>query len=274
AAVLSRHARGPLHTFTVGLREVEGRAGFTDLAHARRVAAHVGSIHHEALLSADEFVAAVRQTVEALDDVVSQPSRGFLHHAVALVKQEGLHTVIAGDVNDEVSCGHPEMIAIRDGYYLRWAPWMRLPETVRRAGARLAPLLAPRRRDVLGRAARGQAYFWSFEIGWPESAIDEILATDARGPGGSAAPGIEGVTARLRAARRGRDYLDDIIYTMMQDHYLGNLMLGKLDLLAAQLGLEARCPYAAPRYAHFVFNVPASLKARDGTVKYVFKRAI
>jgi asparagine synthase (glutamine-hydrolysing) len=274
AAALARQGRGPLHTFTVGLREVEGRPAFSDLAHARRVAAHVGSVHHEALLSADEFITAIDASVEALDDLVSEPSSILLHHALRLVKAHGLEVVVAGDANDEVSCGHREMIDIRDGYYRRWAPYMRLPAMARRAGARLAPLLFPHRRDVLARAARGQAYFWSFEIGWPESAINEILPPSARVADESAAEVIDRVAARLRAAGRRRDYLDDVIYTMMQDHYLGNLMLGKLYSLAARLGLEARCPYAASPYAHFVFNVPAALKIKNGTVKYVFKRAI
>ena len=274
AAILARHGRGPLHTFTVGLREVEGQPAFNDLAHARRVAAHVGSVHHEALLSADEFIATIDATVEALDDLVSEPSSVFLHKALSMAKEQGLDVVLAGDANDEVSCGHREMIRIRDGYYRRWAPYMRLPAAAGRAGARLAPLLSPQRRDVLARAARGEPYFWSFEIAWPASEVHAVLATRAAGANGRAAEVVDRVAARLRAAARGRDYLDDVIYTMMQDHYLGNLMLGKLDLLAAQLGLEARCPYAATPYAHFMFNVPAALKTRNGAVKYVFKRAI
>ena len=65
-----------------------------------------------------------------------------------------------------------------------------------------------------------------------------------------------------------------MIYRMMQDYYFGNLMLGKLDLLAARLGLDARCPYTEPAYAHFVYNIPAKFKQRNGTVKYFFKKAI
>jgi asparagine synthase (glutamine-hydrolysing) len=80
---------------------------------------------------------------------------------------------------------------------------------------------------------------------------------------------------RLRQSAHGeRDYLNHIIYRMMQDYYFGNLMLGKLDLLAAQLGLDARCPYTEPAYAHFVYNIPAKFKQRDGIVKYFFKKAI
>ena len=61
---------------------------------------------------------------------------------------------------------------------------------------------------------------------------------------------------------------------MMRDFYFVNLMLGKLDLLASSLGVEPRCPYTAPAYAHFVYNIPAPLKARNGLVKYFFKKAI
>ena len=65
-----------------------------------------------------------------------------------------------------------------------------------------------------------------------------------------------------------------MIYAMMQDNYFGNLMLSKLDLLSAKLGLESRCPFTEPAYAHWVYNVPASFKSRDGWVKYFFKKSI
>ena len=80
---------------------------------------------------------------------------------------------------------------------------------------------------------------------------------------------------RVDASEHGRrDYMNYMIYSMMQDNYFGNLMLSKLELLSARLGLESRCPYTEPAYAHWVYNVPAKLKARDGWVKYFFKKAI
>jgi asparagine synthase (glutamine-hydrolysing) len=68
--------------------------------------------------------------------------------------------------------------------------------------------------------------------------------------------------------------LNYIVYVMMQDYYFGNLMLGKLDLLASGIGIEARCPYTDPAYARLVYNVPAKFKFQDGMVKYFFKKAI
>jgi asparagine synthase (glutamine-hydrolysing) len=80
---------------------------------------------------------------------------------------------------------------------------------------------------------------------------------------------------RLRATEHGqRDYMNYVIYAMMQDHYFGNLMMGKMDLLASHFGIEVRSPYTEQNYAHFVYNVPAPFKARPDVVKYFFKKAI
>jgi asparagine synthase (glutamine-hydrolysing) len=65
-----------------------------------------------------------------------------------------------------------------------------------------------------------------------------------------------------------------MIYAMMQDNYFGNLMLSKLDLLSSKLGLESRCPFTEPAYAHWVYNVPSKFKSRDGWVKHFFKQSI
>ncbi len=275
AALLSRDRSRTLHTFTVGLADLEGDAQYNDTKYARRVATSIGSVHHEHLLSTDEFLQTIPLTIDAMDDLVSEPSAVFLHHALRLASAEGLRVVMTGEANDELCCGHGGMIHIRDGYYRRWLPYLRQPRWLRRTLAGLAPGVSPSRRDVLERAVRGEEYFWSYETAWMDSDKAAVLAPDV----------LHGTprAARVPAASRSRfdasphsdrDYLAYVIYAMMQDFYFTNLMLGKLDLLAASLGIEPRCPYTAPDYAHFVFNIPATLKARDGLVKYFFKKAI
>jgi asparagine synthase (glutamine-hydrolysing) len=192
-----------------------------------------------------------------------------------LAAEEGLRVVITGEANDELCCGHGGMVDVREGYYRRWLPYLRTPRWARRALAGLAPAISPARRDILERAARGDEYFWSYETAWMDSDKAAVLAPDVY----TAAPRASRVATAFRrrfdaSAHAGRDYLAYVIYAMMQDFYFSNLMLGKLDLLASPLGIEPRCPYTSPAYAHFVFNIPASLKARDGLVKYFFKKAI
>jgi asparagine synthase (glutamine-hydrolysing) len=275
AALLSRDRSRPLHTFTVGLAGVEGDAKYNDMEYARRVAASIGSVHHERLLSTDDFLRTIPRTIDAMDDLVSEPSSVFLHHALGLAAEEGLRVVITGEANDELCCGHGGMLHIREGYYRRWLPYQRQPNWLRGAMAAVAPLLSPGRRDVLQRAARGDEYFWSYETAWMDTDKAAVLAPEVL----RETPRASRIPATLRARfdaspHAARDYLAYVIYAMMQDFYFGNLMLGKLDLLASSVSIEPRCPYTAPEYAHFVFNIPAALKSRNGRVKYFFKKAI
>jgi asparagine synthase (glutamine-hydrolysing) len=266
-----------LHTFTVGLKEVEGDAKYNDLVYAKQVADLIGSRHEERLLSTEQFLETIPITIDAMDDLVSEPSSIFLYHALKMAKEHGLKVVVTGEANDELSCGHGEMIRIRDSYYRRWLPFSRLPGTVKKLAALVAPMISPKRTDLLRRAAAGEEYFWNYEIAWSETDKGEILSPSALRAvaGQSAAAVVARDVEALRSSAHGqRDYLNHIIYRMMQDYYFGNLMLGKLDLLSSHLGLEARCPYTEPKYAHFVYNIPAKFKQKDGTVKYFFKKAI
>jgi asparagine synthase (glutamine-hydrolysing) len=266
-----------LQTFTVGLESFEGDPKYNDLTYAKQVADFIGSTHHEYLMSIDEFLGAIPTTIDAMDDLVSEPSAIFLHRALKMAKDQGCKMVVTGEANDEISCGHGEMIKIRERYYQRWLPFTRLPGPVKSLAAFAAPFVAPKRTDLLRRAAAGEEYFWNFEIGWPESEKHSILSPDALRATASQNAGavVMRDVERLRASEHGnRDYLNHIIYRMMQDYYFGNLMLGKLDLLSAQLGLESRCPFTEPKYSHFVYNIPAKFKQKDGMVKYFFKKAI
>lgn len=273
ASLLARFGSVPLHTFTVGLADLEGHEKYNDLEYARRVANFIHSQHHEELLSTDEFLKTIPLTIDAMDDLVSEPSSVFLYHALRMAKDQGLRVVVTGEANDELCCGHGGMISIRDGYYDRWLSHMERPRWLRRLMAAVVPLFSPKRKDILERAAAGEEYFWTYETAWMDSNKQDILA-----------PGIPVVRASRIVAEtkrrfdasehRGSDYLFYIIYAMMQDFYFSNLMLAKLDLLASAVGVEPRCPYTEREYAHFVFNVPERFKTRDGLVKYFFKKAI
>jgi asparagine synthase (glutamine-hydrolysing) len=275
ASLMARHGCRPLHTFTVGLAEHEGDPKYNDLEYARRVAQYIRSEHHEHLLTTDEFLRTIPLTIDAMDDLVSEPSSVFLYHALRLARDQGLRVVMTGEANDELCCGHGGMIHIRDGYYRRWKPYMQRPAWLRRLAASVVPAFSSKRRDILQRAAAGQEYFWSYETAWMDTDKTSILAPELYRRTERASRIAEQSRREFDASEHSRrDYMYYIIYAMMKDFYFGNLMLGKLDLIASSLGVEARCPYTAPDYAHFVYNIPAQFKARDGLVKYFFKKAI
>ena len=275
--MLSRGGANPLLTFTVGLAEFEGDSKYNDLYFARQVAEYAKSQHHESLLSTDDFLGLIPKTIDAQDDLVSEPSSVFLYHALQLAKDKGVKVVITGEANDELTCGHGGMVQIRDGYKARWEPLMKVPKLLRGVAAKLAPMVSPSRVDVLQRAADDSEYFWSYEIAWPQTQLQSIISPElwARVQGELPATIVDRNRKRVDASAHGkRDYMNYMIYAMMQDNYFGNLMLSKLELLSASLGLESRCPFTEPAYAHWVYNVPAEFKAKDTWVKWFFKKSI
>src|SRR5690606_36908480 len=64
AALAARHAPGRLKTFSIGFTD----ASFDESSHARAVAAHLGTDHHEEVLSPAGMVALVPRLAQMLDE--------------------------------------------------------------------------------------------------------------------------------------------------------------------------------------------------------------
>jgi asparagine synthase (glutamine-hydrolysing) len=244
-----------LHTFTVALAGGDGPHRATDLLHARGVAERAGAIHHERVLCVRDVIGAIPRVIEAQDDLVAEPTSVFLLHALEMVREQHIGVVITGDGTDDVS-GSTDAIHTRDRYNRRKRTFLRIPRAIRRLLAATAPA---RYADSL----TGED-FWSFDIGWSDHEKAEILT-----------PRVHEQTYDAPASaivdERARMFHDkghgDLFATMMQDHFLGNLMLGKLEHLSSRLGVEARCPYTSPAYVRFIYNMPlapARPVRRDG----------
>ena len=102
AALVARHfPRGTLQTFTVGLK-----SGATDRGFARMVADHIGSVHHEVLLTREEALALIAETVrvcESFDTTTIRASTMQLAIARYIRDETDIKVVFNGDVIDEAS---------------------------------------------------------------------------------------------------------------------------------------------------------------------------
>ena len=88
----------PLHTFSIGMK------GSADLMYAQRVASWIGSIHHEIVMTPEEFFAAVPQVIhdiESYDTTTVRASVGNWLVAKAVAETD-CKVVFNGDGADEV----------------------------------------------------------------------------------------------------------------------------------------------------------------------------
>ncbi|MHB0858564.1 MAG: asparagine synthase-related protein [Anaerolineae bacterium] len=100
AALAKRHTR-ELHTFSVGL------AGSPDIHFAREVAAFLGTVHHELLVTLDDLLAVLPDVIyhlESFDALLVRSS--VTNYLVARLAAEHVESVFSGEGGDELFAGY------------------------------------------------------------------------------------------------------------------------------------------------------------------------
>ncbi|CAN5423233.1 asparagine synthase B [soil metagenome] len=100
AAIARKHV-DELHTFSVGL------AGSRDIEAARRVAAHIGSIHHEYLMTPTEVVEKLPEIVHALESFDQDLVRSAIPtYFCSRLAAEHVKVILTGEGADELFAGY------------------------------------------------------------------------------------------------------------------------------------------------------------------------
>ena len=269
-AMMSELRQEPVKTFAVGVDD----AGFNELPYARVMAGHCGTEHHEEMVWPD-MVQLLPSMVHHLDEP-SDPIAACMYHAASLACRH-VKVVLTGDGGDEIFAGY-------DRYFgFRWVNlYAALPVGLRRY------LLGPAihsLRDSSSYKNLTQKARWVHDLSFYEGGRRYAQATaffrfGEEGKGGLYSPAVAAQLAEtdpMESVIRGfeeaeaRNDLDRMlqadIATRMAEH---SLMLS--DRMTMARSLEARSPLLDHRLAEFVASVPASLKMRGKTLKYLLRR--
>src|SRR6185503_19294514 len=126
-----RAAQNPIHTFTLAFEEQELNEGPV----ARRIAATIGTEHHEVVLTQDHFVGNLEAALDSLDQPTFDGLNAYyMSHAI---RSAGFTVALSGTGGDELFGGYP---SYRDLPVLhRWSQGTRwLPRGLQVAAATLA----------------------------------------------------------------------------------------------------------------------------------------
>src|SRR5262245_49483977 len=126
AALMQANSARPIRTFSIGFRE----AGYDEAAHAKQVAAHLGTEHTELYVTP----AKARAVIPKLQDVYDEPfadSSQIPTYLVSEMTRQHVSVALSGDGGDEVFAGYN-----RYGQGLAIARMIRsLPKHIRQAMA-------------------------------------------------------------------------------------------------------------------------------------------
>jgi len=268
-ASMRRRVDTPVHTFAVGF---EGMAGEGELEHARRVASVMRTTHHELVVTEPNFIDALPRMVAALDDPVLDPALVPTLLVSRLARRE-VTVVLTGEGGDELFGGY------RRYRLQRWNRVMRLvPDAVR-------PLLTVLARSWRVRQAL-EAYWQNSpsgrHLGWAATASPSLMRQLWEEPDqvDRAAAGLREGFDRLLAERNpegGEGPSDEQTLNAMLDldmrTWLPDDLLVKVDRMAMAVSLEARVPYLDHQLVEWASALPATMKVRGGTGKYLLKQA-
>lgn len=248
----------PVKTFTVGFDAV------SEHAEAREVADVLGTDHHEIHVDLSDYLRALPDIAWYFDEPVADPSAVSLYF-VARAAREHVTVVLSGEGADELFGGYRIYREPIDLDRVR-----RLPAPLRRLAGRLGRSTRSfPGRNYLRRATTPFAdrYIGNAYIFRPEE-VRRLL----RDPGHATHVRPADV---LAAEYPGFDSLPESRRMQLVDmnFWLRGDILAKADRMTMAHSLELRVPYLDPEVAAVSARIPDDLKYREGTTKWLLRRA-
>ncbi len=259
---------GDVKSFSVGFAE----RSFDEAAHAREVARHLGTDHHEMTLEPSMLLGLVPRLPVLLDEPLGDASIIPTYLLSAFTRQH-VKVVLGGDGGDELLAGYPTMQAHRlAGYYLR------APRAVRRGLVEPMVRRLPVSRGNLSFDYRAKRFVsgaahpvaerhrrWMGSFTAEERAA--VLSMEVRGS-------LDAINGDSLSDESGSiDPLNQVLLMDMQG-YLENDILVKLDRASMMASLEGRVPLLNNDFVAYATGLPLDLKLRGLRSKFLLKRAL
>jgi asparagine synthase (glutamine-hydrolysing) len=276
-ALMQRQSSASIRTFTIGFEE----AGFDEAAHARQIAAHLGTNHTELYLTARE----ARDVIPLLPTIFDEPfadSSQIPTYLVSRLASQHVKVALSGDGGDEVFMGYDRYRAARSAWgRVRWMPrGLRKglagvlsgnsPATLDRWLGWIGPFLPSfgRTRSV------GQTLQKAGEVvGAPDREhFYRALVSHEKHPGQLVLGASEPVTP-LTDPRFRIEGSSLVEYASLVDWamYLPDDILVKVDRASMAVSLEARAPILDHRVVEFAWSLPTEWKLDDATSKRILR---
>jgi len=268
AALVELQGADRVATFSIGFEE----ASFDESSHARAVAAHLGTQHHERIFGVETLIDLIPQVAAWCDEPFGDASL-LPTHLLSRFAREQVTVALGGDGADELMAGYPTFTA---------EPWRR--------GFEGMPGLLKRNLDAAVRRLPVRHSNFSFDFKAkqfmkgagcsPPIAHQKWLGSfDTQGirrlllDAGPFDPELE-LERRIAEECGDRFSDDDRLLYQYQTTYLPEDILFKVDRASMATSLEVRAPFLDADLVDWVARLPYPVKRRGGAGKLLLKQAL
>jgi asparagine synthase (glutamine-hydrolysing) len=276
-ALMQAQSTQPVKTFTIGF----DKQGFNEAVYAKAVAKHLGTDHTELYVTSAQAMAVIPRLPTLYDEPFSDSSQIPTFLVSQLAKQH-VTVSLSGDAGDELFCGY--------GRYTKtanfWHKMALLPLPLRRLLGKGIESISP---DSWNRLTRDIHLFKSsrpINVGdklhkgaavLSSNSADELYAHFISHWTDSASVVIDGLSLpTLLNQLPDLTGVNDIQRMMLLDTmtYLPDDILTKVDRAAMGVSLETRVPFLDHRVVEFAWQLPQSMKLRDGQSKWALRQVL
>lgn len=262
-ALMSKYSSGPVKTFSIGFENQK----YNELSYASMVATKYGTDHHEEIVNPDAesiIMDLVRQFDEPFADSSMIPT-----YYVSRLARKNVTVALSGDGGDELFGGYDRYLDI----------------AVTKLSRNISPII---KKDLILRMTKvlpewfpginilrdlscydDESYLRSISKGLTTSyknvfsreICEQVLTTDP-----------SSIMMEYLNSVCGQDIITKKTYLDIKTYLPGDI-LTKVDRTSMMVSLEARLPILDHHLVEFAATIPAELKVKGKTLKYIFKKA-
>jgi asparagine synthase (glutamine-hydrolysing) len=273
AAVMQSVLTQPIKTFSVAFTE---GGVYDERPFARQMARHLGTDHHEIVVTAQDFIDALPAFVWHMDEPVADSASIPLYYVSQLARRH-VTVVLSGEGSDELLAGYYFWLHYK-GYdrlklFKRLPAWMR-ERLVGEINRRL--LRSERLGEYLQMSQHPLSAYGSMVPNYQDNVFNEEEKWRLYDSAMRDIPPLEDSVDKVRAAYRNTqdfEFLDQMLFVSMTQ-WLPEDLLVKADKMTMAHSLELRVPFLDHVLVDFAAHMPTNLKVHKRGNKYIEKYAL
>jgi asparagine synthase (glutamine-hydrolysing) len=269
-AIMAKITNQPVKTYSIGF-DGEDRF-YNELPYAGIVAKAVGSDHHEIIVRPD-VVELLPKLIWHLDEPIAD-SASITTYLVSRLARESVTVILSGVGGDELFGGYPRYLGDAVYRYYRL-----LPDTLRK---RMLP-------SLLRNLPQDRHSFWTSKFRYAAAFVNtaeldpaerymsyiRVFSPELRDEALRSTFHENGEDLLAEYFRHGRanDPLNQSIYVDLKTS-LPDDLLALTDKMTMAASIECRAPFMDHELIELTSRMPANLKVRGMTMKYLLKKAV
>lgn len=273
-ALMQKHARehgeGKVKTYSVGFDET----GYNEAEHAKTVAQHLGTDHHEKYVTARDALDIIPALPHMFDEPFADAS-AIPTFLVSKFAREHVTVALSGDGGDEMLGGYNRHISAPKA----WKTVDRIPASLRKPLSQIVKAIPVSAWDTM-RSHRPQfgAHMHKFaDILTKHCEADVYLSLVSKWqtPEDFVIGGFEDNIPLTSPDMQveGLSFAESMMYWDVISYMNGDI-LTKVDRASMAVGLEARSPLLDQRIYEYVWRLPIEMKIRKGQGKWLLRQVL